>query len=100
MPIGEEDGERVALVVADFEGEEAVGFEGCAGLGDEAAVDVESGCAGEEGSGGFVVADLGVEGCAVGGGDVGRVRDEYFVLFWTRFARECGRLSIPLIAMR
>ena len=41
-PIGEEGGDGVALVVADLEGEEAVGREGGAGLGDEAAVDVLS----------------------------------------------------------
>src|ERR1019366_7828574 len=64
------------LAVTDFEGEEAVGFEGGVGLGDEAAVDVEAGGAGEEGDGGFVVADLGVEGRAVGGGDIGGGGDD------------------------
>ena len=44
--------------------------------GDEAAVDVEAGFSGEEGGGGFVVADLGMEGVAVGLGDVGRVADD------------------------
>ena len=87
-------GDGVALVVADFEGEQAVGFEGGVGLGDEAAVDIEAVGAGEEGGGRFVVADLGMEGVAVGGGDVGRVGDEYFVLFSTRFARECSCLTI------
>ena len=76
VPVGEEGGDGVALVVAEFEGEEAVGFERGAGLGDEAAVDVEAVGAGKEGGGGFVVADLGVEGGAVGGGDVGRVGDD------------------------
>ena len=75
VPIGEEGGEGVALVVTEFEGEEAVGFERGAGLGDEAAVDVEAIGAGKESGGGFVVADLGVQGRAVGGGDVGWVGD-------------------------
>ena len=61
--------------MADFEGEQAVGLERGEGLGDEAAIDVEAGGAGEEGQGGFVVADLGVEGVTVGGGNIGRVGD-------------------------
>ena len=104
------------MTLSDFQGEEAVGFEGGEGLGDEAAVNVQAGCSGEEGCGWLVIADLGVEGFAVGCGDIGRVGDEYFVLFSTRyfvlfttryfvlfstrFARECGGLSIPLVATR
>ena len=38
VPVGEEGGKGVALVVAEFEGEQAVGFEGGVGLRDEAAV--------------------------------------------------------------
>ena len=76
MPAGEEGGEVGLLAVADFEGEQAVWVERGVGLGDEAAVDVEAGFAGEEGGGGLVVADLGVEGGAVGFGDVGRVADD------------------------
>ena len=44
-------------------------------LGDEAAVDVEAFGACEEGGVGLVVADFGVEGWAVGLGDVGWVAD-------------------------
>jgi len=40
------------------------------GLRDEAAVDFETVVAGEEGGGGFVVADFGLEGWGVGEGDV------------------------------
>jgi hypothetical protein len=62
--------------VADLEREQAVGFERGAGLGDEAAVDVQAVRTGEERGGGFEVADLGMESGAVGGGDVGRVGDD------------------------
>ncbi len=75
--------------MADFEGEEAIWFEGVVGLGNEAAVDFEAGFAGEERGGGFVVADLGVEGGAVGLGDVGRVADD-----WRRRSRLRGRVRI------
>lgn len=73
VPVGEEGGEGVALVVAELEGEEAAGFEGGVGLGDEAAVDLQAVGAGEEGGGGFVVADLRVECGTVGRRDVGWV---------------------------
>ncbi len=76
MPVCEQGGEVCLLSVADLEGQQSVGFEGGVGLGDEAAVDFEAGFAGEEGGGGFVVADLGVEGGAVGLGDVGWVADD------------------------
>ena len=42
VPVDEQSCEGLPLAVADFEGEEAVGFEGGVGLGDEAAVDVEA----------------------------------------------------------
>ena len=75
-PAGEKIGHGVALVVADLEGEQAVGFECGVGLRDEAAVDVEAGWAGVQRGFGLVVADLGMQGFAVGGGDVGRVGDD------------------------
>jgi len=75
-PIGEELGDGVALAVADFDGENAFWFEGVIGLRDQAAVDVEAGFAGEEGAGGLVIADLGVEGGAVGFGDIRWVADD------------------------
>ncbi len=71
VPAEEEGGEGFALAVADLEGDEAVGLEEDVGLGDEAAVDVEAFRAAEEGRVGLVVADLGVEGWAVGFRDVG-----------------------------
>jgi hypothetical protein len=46
------------------------------GFGDEAAVDVEAVGSGEEGGVRLVIADLGLQGWGVGGGDVGWVRDE------------------------
>jgi len=75
-PIGEELGDGVALAVADFEGEKTVWFEGVIGLRDQAAVDVEAGFAGEESAGGLVIANLGVEGGAVGFGDIRWVADD------------------------
>lgn len=75
VPAGEESCDSVALAVADLEGKEAIGGEGGAGLRDEAAVDGEAVGAGEESGGGLEVADLGVQGGAVGFGDVGRVGD-------------------------
>lgn len=62
--------------MADFEGEQTVWFEGFEGLRDEATVDVEASFASEECGGGFVVANLWVEGRAVGFGDVWRVADD------------------------
>ena len=77
LPAGEELADGFALAVADFEGDDAAGGEGGVGLGDEAGVDVEAGGSGKEGlEAGFVVADLGLEGFAVGGGDVGWVADD------------------------
>lgn len=62
--------------MTDFEGKKTVGFEGGAGLGDEATVDFEARRAGEEGGGGLVVADLWVEVRGVAVGDVRRVADD------------------------
>jgi hypothetical protein len=59
--------------VSDFEGEEAVWPEGGPRLGNETAIDFEAVATGEESYGGFVLADLGMECVAVGGGDVRRV---------------------------
>ena len=55
---GEERCDCVALAVADFEGEEAVGGKRAIRGGDEASVDVESVLTGEECGSGFVVADF------------------------------------------
>jgi hypothetical protein len=76
LPAGEQGGEGFALAMSDLKGEKAVWFECFPCLRDEAAVDVEAGFASEEGGGGFVIADLGVEGGAVGLGDVGWVADD------------------------
>ena len=66
----------VDLAEAELEGEEAFGFEGGVGGGDEAAVDVEAMGAGEEGGVGFVVEDLVGHGGGFVEGDVGRVGDD------------------------
>ncbi len=84
--------------MADLKRKKTIGREGGAGLRDEAAIDIETVGACEEGGRGFVVAHLGMESRAVGVGDVGRVGDEYFVPFSTRFARECGFLCMPFFA--
>lgn len=76
LPVGEEGGDLVALTLADFECQQAVGFERGVGLGDEAAIDFQSVGAGEERGGGFVIADLRMERVAVRGGDVGWVGDD------------------------
>lgn len=72
----EKRSETGLLAVADLKGEQAVWLEGDLGLGDELAIDVEAGFAGEEGGGGLVVAYLRMEGVAVGFGDVGWVADD------------------------
>ena len=64
------------MAVANFEGQEAVGAEGGAGCGDEAAVDFEAVGAGEEGGVGFVGDDFALHGGGVAEGDVGRVGDD------------------------
>jgi hypothetical protein len=97
-PAGEQCGEGVMLAVTDLECEQAVGCKGGAGLGDEAAIDGEAILASEESRAWFVVADLGMEGCAVGFGNVGRVGDEYFVPFSTGFAGGRGFWCIALFA--
>src|ERR1039458_1373258 len=70
VPVGQERGDGFAPVVADLKGEQAVGLERGARLGDEAAVEVEAVRTGEERCGGFMVAHLGMEGVAVGGGNI------------------------------
>jgi hypothetical protein len=72
----EQCGYGVLLALADLEGEQAIWFEGIVSLRNETAVDVKAGFAGEERDGGLVVSDLGVEGIAVGLGDVGWVADD------------------------
>ena len=72
----EEVAEVVELAEAELEGEQAVGSEGFVGGGDEAAVDVEAGGAGEEGGVGFVLEDLLGHGGGFVEGDVGRVGDD------------------------
>ncbi len=62
--------------MAELHRQEAIWLEGVPCLGDEAAVNGQAVCAGEEGGGWFVVADLGVEGGAVGLGDVGWIADD------------------------
>ncbi len=54
--------------MADLEGEQAAWFERFVGLGDEAAIDVQTGLAGEEGRRRFVVADLRMEGGSLDSG--------------------------------
>ena len=76
VPIRQQAGDGLALGVADFEGEQAVGFECGARLGNEAAKDVEAGWACIQSGPGFKVADLWMEGVAVGGGNVGWVGDD------------------------
>jgi hypothetical protein len=76
LPGDEQIGQGGALSVADFEGEQAAGFESSVRLGDEATIDVEAGGASEERSVRFVVADLGVELRGVGFGDVGGIADD------------------------
>jgi hypothetical protein len=74
---GREKGcEGVALAVADLEGEKTAGRKGGEGLRDEAAIDGEAVGAGVKRGAGLEVADFGVEGDGVGGGDVGRVGDD------------------------
>ena len=75
-PVGEQIHKGQLLAEANLESEQPVWFECVAGLRNEAAVDIETGFACEERSGGLVVADLGVKGGSVGLGDVGRVADD------------------------
>ena len=69
---GKDGGERV---VAEFEDEQAAGFEVACGLWDELAVEFVAFFAAVEGGGGFVVADLDGEGAGFFPADVGRVGD-------------------------
>ena len=72
----EEGLEGVELAEAEFEGEQAFGFEGGVGGGEEAAVDVEAERAGEEGGMGFVLEKLGGHGGGFVEGDVRGVGDD------------------------
>lgn len=76
VPACEEFDDRHVLGMAYLQRDKSFGEEGGVGLGDEAAVEVEAVGACEEGGGGLVVADLGVEGGAVGVWDVGGVADD------------------------
>ncbi len=87
-PFGEEGGDGVALAVADFEGQQAVGPQQLPRLRDESAVDVEAGGAGEESLRWFVVADLWVQVGRVGRWDVGWVRDDRVVGWFVQEGRE------------
>ena len=62
-------------VVAEFEDEEATGFEVARGFRDQQAVEFVAFFATVEGGGGFVVADFGWEGAGFFAADVGRVGD-------------------------
>ena len=76
VPASEEFGEGVALAVADFECENALGTQRGVRCGDETAVYVEAVGACEEGGVGLVVYDLRLHGRRVTSGDVGWVRDD------------------------
>src|SRR6185312_3869548 len=73
-PCGEQAGDGVALAVTDLHQETAAGVEGMPCVGDEAAVDVQSGGAGEERVGRLIVTDLFFQNFVFG--NVGRVRDD------------------------
>ena len=66
----------VLLAMTDLEGQQAMGFECVLGQGYEAIVDVEAGFTREQSAGGFVVANLRMEGIAVLLSDIGRVTDD------------------------
>jgi len=68
--------EVVELAEAELEGEQAFGFEGRVGGGDEAAIDVEALGAGEEGGVRFMLEDFVGHGGGFVEGDVGRVGDD------------------------
>ncbi len=74
VPVGQQRGDGFALPLADLQRENAVGPQRGARLGDEASIDVEAVRPGEERGGGFMVAHLGMEAAAVGGGNVRRIR--------------------------
>jgi hypothetical protein len=97
LPGLEECCERFTLAMADLKGEKAVWFQCGVGLGDEAAVEVEAVGAGEESGCGLVVADLRVEGGAVGFGDVRRIADdgvEALAVFGVDFVVAQGREEV------
>jgi len=70
---GADGGERV---VAEFEDEEAAGFEMKSGFGDELAVEFVAFFAAVESGGGFVVSDFDGEGAGFFAADVGGVGDQ------------------------
>ena len=61
--------------MAEFEDEEASGFEMASGFGDELGVEFVAFFATEEGCGGLVIADFDGKGVGFLAGDVGRVGD-------------------------
>ena len=76
-PLGsfEERADGGERVVAEFEDEEATGFEAARGFWDQQAVEFVAFFATVEGGGGLVVADFGGEGAGFLAADVGRVGD-------------------------
>jgi hypothetical protein len=87
-PSFEKRRDGVLLAVTDLKGQQAMGFECVVGQGYEATIDVKAGFPREQGAGGFVVADLGVEAIAVGLTDIGRITDDD--VEGSCFGRECG----------
>ena len=88
FPASQKRGHGILLSVADLKSDQATWFEGDGGLRNKPAIDVEPGWPGEECSGRLIVADLGMEGAAVGVGDVGRVADDRIEA--RGFVVECG----------
>src|ERR1700677_2632861 len=102
MPGLEEHRDGLALTVANLNGEKTVWFQRAVSVGDEAAVEVETVGAGEEGGCWLVVSDLGVKAGAVAIGDVGRVADdgvEAGGTFGVGFVRAQGREEVGLEKM-
>jgi len=76
LPVGEEQGESLALAVADLHGEQAARQERGASLWDQAAIDIETGGTGEESLSRLVVAHLRIEIGAVTFRNVRRIADD------------------------
>jgi hypothetical protein len=76
VPAAKKISDGVGLAVAEFEGEKAFGAQRFPCERDEATVDGEAVCAGEEGEMGLVLDDFALHGGGVGGRDVGWVRDD------------------------
>ena len=76
LPAFEQRCDGFALAVADLEREEAVRFQRAVGLRNKATIEVETIWAGEECDCRLVIADLRVEGGAIGIRDIGRVADD------------------------